>query len=291
MPILAKWSRAAAAWLSAALVAFFAPACAAQPLEVRVGVGFGLAFLPTYLMDELKLVEKHARAAGLDVTTTYRRFSGSGPMQDAILSGNIDMGPLGIPTLLIASEKARGTPLQPFAIAGVTTLPLVLLSNRIGVAKLADLTTDDRVAMPSPVSPQMYLLQMAAEQAFGPGQHDRFRHQVVSLPHPDAVSALASGSKEVTAYFSSPPFTALAMKTSSVHRVLDSDDVFAGKSSFVVMEATRGFIEATRNCPMSSSRQSRRRPISSRAIRSRPARSICSASLPSVSMPRRSPQS
>ena len=109
-------------------VAIATPALAQQ--EVKIGIGFGISFLPVYLMDELKLIEKHAKVAGLDVKTSYARFSGTGPMQDAILSGSIDMGPLGIAGLLLAWEKAKGTPQQTFAISGVTTLPLVLLTNQ-----------------------------------------------------------------------------------------------------------------------------------------------------------------
>jgi NitT/TauT family transport system substrate-binding protein len=87
------------------------PALAQQ--EVKIGIGFGIAFLPTYLMDEMKLVEKHAKAAGLDVKTTYHRFSGSGPMQDAILSGAVDMGPYGTAALLIAWERRAARRSRP----------------------------------------------------------------------------------------------------------------------------------------------------------------------------------
>jgi NitT/TauT family transport system substrate-binding protein len=65
----------------------------AQASEVKIGIGFGVGFLPTFILRELKLVEKHAKAAGLDVTANYQRFSGSGAMQDAVLSSSVDIGP------------------------------------------------------------------------------------------------------------------------------------------------------------------------------------------------------
>jgi NitT/TauT family transport system substrate-binding protein len=243
------------AWLSrqfrnfgAALlaVAIATPALAQQ--EVKIGIGFGISFLPVYLMDELKLVEKHAKAAGLDVKTSYARFSGTGPMQDAILSGSIDMGPLGIAGLLLAWEKAKGTPQQTFAISGVTTLPLVLLTNQPNVKKLADLKPTDRISMPSLVSPQMFLLQMQSEKEFGKGQQDKLRGQIVALPHPESVNALISGSTEVTAYFAPPPFIQLALKSPKVSKVLVSSDI-AGKQSFIVMEATKKWIDANPKMP------------------------------------------
>jgi NitT/TauT family transport system substrate-binding protein len=222
------------------------PALALQ--EVKIGIGFGIAFLPTYLCQELSLVEKQAKAAGLDVKTSYQRFSGSGPMQDAILSGAVDMGPYGVSALLIAWEKAKGSPQQTFAISGVTTLPLVLVTNRAAIKSIKDLKATDRISMPSLVSPQMYLLQMESEKVFGAGQHDKLRSQVVALPHPESLNALLSGSTEVTAYFSSAPFTQAALKDPKVHSILTSSDVM-GKSSFLIMGATKRYIDANPKMP------------------------------------------
>jgi ABC-type nitrate/sulfonate/bicarbonate transport system substrate-binding protein len=223
------------------------PALAQQ--EVKIGIGFGVAFLPTYLMDEMKLIEKHAKAAGLDVKTTYHRFSGSGPMQDAILSGAVDMGPYGTAALLIAWEKARGTPQQTFAISGVTTVPMVLLTNKPNVRKLADFTANDRISMPSLVSPQMFLLQMQSEKEFGAGQHDKLKQQIVSLPHPDSVNQLISGSTEVTGYFAPPPFIQVALKNQKVSKVMSSADILGGKASFLIMGATKRWIDSNPKMP------------------------------------------
>jgi len=244
-----RWMSLAAmrkASLVLAIAAIGTPAFGQQ--EVKIGIGFGIAFLPTYLCQELQLVEKEAKAAGLDVKTSYQRFSGSGPMQDAILSGAVDMGPYGASALLIAWEKAKGTPQQTFAISGVTTLPLVLVTNQADIKSIRDLKPTDRVAMPSLVSPQMYLLQMESEKAFGPGQYDKLRTQVVALPHPESLNALLSGSTEVTTYFSSAPFTQAALKNPKIHSILTSSDVM-GKSSFLIMGATKRYIEANPKMP------------------------------------------
>jgi NitT/TauT family transport system substrate-binding protein len=196
----------------------------------------------------MKLVEKHAKAAGLDVKTSYHRFSGSGPMQDAILSGAVDMGPYGSSALLIAWEKARGTPQQTFAISGVTTVPMVLLTNKPGIKKLADFTAQDRISMPSIVSPQMFLLQMQSEKEFGAGQQDKLKQQIVSLPHPDSVNALLSGT-EVTAYFAPPPFIQVALKNSKVSKIMASTDIIGGKASFLIMGANKRWIDANPKLP------------------------------------------
>ena len=223
------------------------PRPAAAQQELKIGIGFGVGFLPFYVIDEKKLVEKHAKAAGLDVKASFVKISGSGPMQDAILSGAIDMGAYGTSPLLIAWEKARGTPQQIFAISGVTTVPMVLLTNKPNVKKLADFTPQDRIAMPSIVSPQMFILQMQSVKEFGEGQHDKVKPLIVSLPHPE------SDECAVLRQRSDGLFRAAAVhpggaQESKVSVVMSSADVLGGKSSFLVIGANKGWIDRNPKC-------------------------------------------
>jgi len=89
-------------------------------------------------------------------------------MRDAIASGAIDMAPFGTAPLLAAWEKGKDTAGQILAVSGVTSLPLVLLSNQPNAQSIADLKPTDRIAMPTLSSPQMYLLELQSEKAFRP---------------------------------------------------------------------------------------------------------------------------
>jgi NitT/TauT family transport system substrate-binding protein len=233
---LLKSPRNAAALLALVLVS--APAFAQEP--VRIGVGFGLAFLPVYVCEELKLVEKHAREMHLDVKVSYQRFMGAGPLQDAIASAAIDMGPFGTAPLLMTWDKAKGTPRQVFAISGITTMPLTLLSNRPSVLSIADFKRTDRIALPTLSSPQMYLLEMQSEKILG--QYDRFRSQVIELSPANAINDLMDGAGAVAAYFSSPPFTQIALSDAKLHKLLGSEDIIGGRLSFLIMGATKAYI-------------------------------------------------
>jgi ABC-type nitrate/sulfonate/bicarbonate transport system substrate-binding protein len=215
--------------------------------EVKIGIGFGLAFLPVYICQDLKLVEKRGKELHLDVKASYQRFVGAGPMQNAIASGAIDMGPYGTAPLLAAWDKAKGTRAQILAVSGITTMPLTLLSNRPKVATIADFQPTDRIAMPSLTAPQMYLLEMQSEKVFK--TYDKWQDQVVVMSPAEAVAALVDGSGLVTADFASPPFTQLALRDAKVHRVLSSVDVLNGKASFLIMGATRAYIEAHPQMP------------------------------------------
>lgn len=216
------------------------PASAQQP--VKIGIGYGFAFLPFYICDDLDLIEKHAKAAGLNVKVSYQRHSSSAAIQDALLTGAIDFGPFGISALLLARDKTKGTPQEVVAVSGVTTLPMTLLTARPEVRSLGDLKPKDRIAMPMLAAPQMYFLRMQSEKTFG--QADRLREQVLALSHADSVEALAAGRGDVAAYFSSPPFTQIALKDAKIRKIASSFDILGGKASFLLVGATKRNVDA-----------------------------------------------
>jgi NitT/TauT family transport system substrate-binding protein len=220
--------------------------------EVKIGVGFGLAFLPIYVCEDLKLVEKHAKAAGLDVKTSFQRFMGAAQLHDAVTSGAVDMGPFGTAPLLAAWQSGKDTPGQMLAVSGITSLPLTLLSNQPNEKSLADLTPADRIAVPTLSSPQKYLLEIQLEKkTFGFFTYDQMNKQLVAMSHADAIAALVqgSGADKVTAYFASPPFSELALRDANVHPILTSADVMGGRSSFLIMGATKAYIDAHPQMP------------------------------------------
>ncbi len=215
---------------------------AAAEAQIRIGLGYGLAFLPLYICEDLKLVEKQAKTAHLDVTAKFQHFVSAGDLHDALAAGHIDIAPFGIAPLLAGALQAKEPGRQIVAVSGITSLPLTLLSNQPGERSIADLKPSDRIAVPTPTSPQMYLLQMQAEKVLG--AFDRLHNQVVILSHPQAIAALTDNNGRATAYFSSPPFTEIALRAGNVHPILTSSDVIDGKSSFLILGAERSYVQA-----------------------------------------------
>jgi NitT/TauT family transport system substrate-binding protein len=226
----------------AALVLFSALTPALAQDQIKVGVGYGLAFLPIYICEDLKLIEKRAKDAHLDVKADFQRFTSAAEVEDALASNAIHIAPFGIAPLLAAWEKGKDRPEQVFAVSGMTSLPLVLLSNQPDVLSVADLRPADQIAMPTLTSPQMYVLELQSEKAFS--RYDRLKGQVVALSHADAINDLVEGTGQVKAYFASPPYAELALRDAKVHAVLSSSDVMGGKSSFLMLAATKAYIEA-----------------------------------------------
>lgn len=229
----------------AALAATLMPAMAQD--EVRIGTGFGLAFLPIYVCEDLKLVEKNAKAAGLDVKASFPRLMGAAEIREALASDKIDIAPFGTAPLLSAWSGAKDTPNQIFAVSGLTSLPLTLLTNQTDEQSLADLKPTDHIAVPTLTSPQVYVLQLQSEKTFG--QYDKLRDQTAALSNGEAMSALFAGGNAITAYFASPPFTELALRNTNVHPLLRSADAMGGKSSFLILGATKAYIDRAPQMP------------------------------------------
>lgn len=217
----------------------------AQPPEIRIAQQFGISYLPFMVMKERHLLEQFARQAGLaEPVVTWAQFSGAAAMNDALLSGNLDIASGGVgPLVTLWSRTAHGVKVR--AIAALGSIPNELNTNRPDIHSLRDFTDQDRIALPSVgVGFQSVVLEMAAEQAFGPGQSKRLDSLTISMPHPDAAAALLSGRSEITAHFTSPPFQQQEREDPRVHRVLSSYDVLGGPHSFNLLWCTTRFHDA-----------------------------------------------
>src|SRR5262249_23604218 len=79
--------------------------------ELRVSRGFGMHYLALYIMDKQKVVEKYAAAAGLgDVKVSYRVLDGGNVINDAMLSGALDIASGGVPGFVTLWDKTRNIP-------------------------------------------------------------------------------------------------------------------------------------------------------------------------------------
>jgi ABC-type nitrate/sulfonate/bicarbonate transport system substrate-binding protein len=236
--VLRCLSAVAALWTS--LVAALVPASAQE--QVRIGLGYGFAFLPLYVCEDAKLIEKQARAAHLDAVVKFQHVANSGELHAALAAGQVDMAPFGTAPLLAGALEAKTSGRAIVAVSGITSLPLTLLSSRADQRSIIDLTPNDRIAVPTPTSPQVYLLQMQSEKTFG--KFDHWRDQIVVLSHPQAIAALAENTGQATAYFSSPPFTQIALRAANVHAILSSSEIMNGKSSFLILGAEHSYVRA-----------------------------------------------
>jgi len=227
-----------AAVLAAAIVALGASSGGAQTRTIRIAKQFGISYLPLTVMEEKKLLEAQGRQLGLDLKTEWVQFTGGPPMNEAIISGNLDFASGGVGPLLTIWSKTRGN-LGVKGVAALNAMPLDLNSNNPNVKTIKDFTDKDRIALPGvKVSIQAVTLQMAAEKVFGRGQYDKLDSLTVTLGHPDGMAQLLSGKSEITAHFTSAPFMYQELEDKRIHKVLDSYEVLGGPHTFNVVWAT-----------------------------------------------------
>jgi NitT/TauT family transport system substrate-binding protein len=232
--------------LAAALIALTGHATPADTSELRISRGFGIHFLPLYILEKLKLVEKHASAAGLgDVKVSYRVIDGGNVINDAMLAGTLDIATGGVPGFLTIWDKTRTIAQNEVrGLAGVGSGSVWLVTRNPNIRTLADFTEQDRIAVPGiKTSFVAVVLQMASAQTFGQENYAKLDPLTVGISHPDALAAMLSGKTEITAHFSSPPFSYIENDTPGMHRVINSADV-VGPLTITTAYTTKRFYDA-----------------------------------------------
>lgn len=227
----------------ASILIFSVPIARAEMSEIKIAEGFGIGFLPMYVMRDYKLVEKYAKSEKLgDLKVDWVRISGGTMMNDGLLSGSLQIASGGITPLIVVWAKTVNSSAEIKGISVFSSTPIYLLTRNPAVKKIEDFTDKDKIAMPAAkLAPQFVLLQMAAEKAFGAGHHDKLDRLTVSMAHPDATAALLAGVSEVNSHFSTVPFMFRELADPAIHIVLSADDVLGGPSVFGVMWTTTKF--------------------------------------------------
>jgi NitT/TauT family transport system substrate-binding protein len=231
-------------------VLVFAAGCGGQSsgpsTEVRIPLGAGgVGFLPLFVMRDRELIEKHARAAGLmDLTVRWIDLGGPAVMNDALLSGSVDFIAAGPPAFITLWDRTRGSA-DVRGVAGMSSLPMYLNTTNSALLSIDDLRETDKIAVTAvKVSIPSINMQMYAAERHGAAEAFRFDRYTVTMTHADAVIALLSGSNQINAHFTSPPFHQREIKDPRVRTVLDTDDIMGGSTTFTMLSTTARYREA-----------------------------------------------
>ncbi len=157
------------------------PAAAAEG-QLRIAKQFGVVYLLLNVAEDQKLIEKHGKEAGLDIKVEYLQLSGGSAVNDALLSGSVDIGSAGVGPLFTLWDRTRGRQ-NVRGVASLGNFPYYLVSNRPEVKTIADLTDKDRIALPAVgVSVQARILQMASAKLWGDKDFARLDRNSVAVP-------------------------------------------------------------------------------------------------------------
>ncbi len=213
----------------------------ARAETIAIARQYGVAFLPFILMEDQKLIEKHAAQLGQpDLAVNWIVVSGAAAMTDSLLSGAIALGAGAPPGLILLWDRTHSTANPVLGLGAIAIMPTTLITRNPTLHSVADLKETDRIALPSvKISNAALVLEMQAARLYGMANYDRFDHLTLSLGHPEAAQQLA-GTGEVNSHFASPPYEHLELRNPAIHTVLSSLDVM-GDTALTDVWTTRKF--------------------------------------------------
>jgi sulfonate transport system substrate-binding protein len=231
--------------LAVALFALGPLAALAQPKELRIGVQYGLGYLPLYVARDAGLLDKHMQAQGLEpVPVRIVNFTGGPQIQDGLLSQTLDIGAGAVTVLLIARDKTRGAGDQEMrGLTALSSVPYDLWTVDANLKSLRDLDPQkNKIGLPSvKVSAPAIFLQMASEQINGVGKHAALDSMTVSLAQPDGLVSLTAGGSTVDSYLFAPPFSQQMRDKSNARRVWSSNELFGSPMTSLMTWTTARF--------------------------------------------------
>ena len=238
-PITRRLAAAAAAF---ALVSLGATLPARAEGQLRIAEQFGIVYLLLNVAQDQDLIEKQGKKAGLDIKVEFVKLSGGAAVNEALLSGSIDVAGAGVGPLLTIWDRTA-TKQNVRGIASLGNFPYYLTSINPAVKTIADFTEKDRIALPAVgVSVQSRILQLASAKLWGDAQFNRLDKNQVAVPHPEATAAIIKGGTEINAHFGNPPFQEQGLAGNpAAHVVLKSYDVLGGPASATVLYGTEKF--------------------------------------------------
>ena len=232
-------------WLAALIgaVALSPAAAVAQVPEIRFARQFSMGYLQFNVMEHHQLLEKHAKAAGIgDIKVVWATFNSPAAMNDALLSGSVDIVSGGVPGLLTIWARTHGSANAVKGVAAFSSQPILLNTSNPRIKSLTDYTDKDKIAVPAvKVSVQAMMLQMAAAKEWGQASYAKLDPITVGMSPPDATVALLSEGNDITSVFSVPPFQYQQLEKPGIHTVLNSYEVFGGPHTFTVAWTTSQF--------------------------------------------------
>lgn len=190
---------------------------------------FGIAYAPLQLMKKQGLLESALPGYRIE----WVQMGGPATIREGMLAGNIHVGFMGIGPMLMGVDT--GMDWRCFGALSANEVSFV--TNRPDVRSLADLGLADRVAILSPGCTQHILLCLAAERELG--DLNAFDARLVSLSHPDGMSAMLSGG-EIALHVTTPPYADLELE-SGMHKILTGQEVMGRPFTFICGVADEDF--------------------------------------------------
>jgi len=196
--------------------------------EIVLADQFGIAYAPLEIMKEMQFLEKALADSGQETTqVSWKKFGNTSAIREAMLSGSLDVGFVGIPPFLLGLDNGMDWKI----FSGLSESKVALVTKDIAIQSLSDLTKNHKIILPQPGSIQHILLQMASKYQLDDAH--AFDDQLIALSHPDGVTAFTAGDVSQL-HFTTPPYLQEDLKNQEAHELIDGETSFGGAFSFII---------------------------------------------------------
>lgn len=202
-----------------------------EKVTLNIAQQFGIAYAPLNIMEQLGMLEE--KLPGVEIV--WKQFGGPTAIREAMLSGEVDFGFMGIAPVMIGYDNG----MRWRYATGISANQVALVTDKEGVNSLKDFTKQDKIAILSPGCTQHMLLCMLAKQQLG--DYMALDNQLVSMTHPDAMNALIANT-EVSAHFATPPYLQEELNN-GMHIIADGEDIAGAQFTFISGVAMEQFYE------------------------------------------------
>ncbi|MER2535672.1 MAG: ABC transporter substrate-binding protein [Rhizobiaceae bacterium] len=213
----------------------------AEVSEVRIMHTYALPSMSHYVVQDLALIQKHAKALGLgDIAVKIERVVSGQIANDVLLSGNTDIIGSSMGPLLTLWDKTTGAQ-KVRGMLGLAVFSCDLMTVDPKINSLSDYGPDDRIAMANvKTSTQAIILQMEAAKKYGWEERFRYDPLMVAMSGADAAAALVSGKFEVKSDMNTVPFTYIEAQAGA-RAIFKSKDFFGRMISATLIYTTEDF--------------------------------------------------
>ena len=218
-----------AALLFAVIPAAVAADSADAPPTVTIAYQPGLIFAGLIVMKNQHVLEQAFPGTKVE----WKLLSNGAAVRDGLISGQLQIGCLGIAPFLIGWDRGAGYKL----VASLNLVQSWLMVSDPKVKSLKDFTPDMKIALPGLDAIQAIDLRRGAEMQIGNAH--ALDANLVTLEHPLAMQALRSA--QIAAHFSAPPFQ-YEEEANGSHAIFMTGSVMGIQSTTVVV-ATQKFYD------------------------------------------------
>ena len=199
-----------------------------EPKEAKtlnVAYQSSIAYAPILVAMEKGLIQEKYDG---DLTVNFTMMSNGSEINEAITSGNIDVGFLGAaPTI---TGITSGVPYKIFT--GLSSQPYAILSNKESIQSLSDITPDIQIAITNINSHPHILLAMAAKEYLGDAH--ALDANLVVLGNADGYASIVSGAVDCHMVISPYNFMEVQNEEADIHEIEIADDVWPNGNTFIV---------------------------------------------------------